>query len=137
MFLYDDKMIFTEEDQDLIVRCWIRYQLDPQTSIILEQRLPEPDYRKTLSMEGDVWPWDDNPEGVISSINYGNPQLAYEIILKIADMTDDEWLLELLAAGPVESLIKYHDDHLKYRKAYEALAKNSEKHKFVLSMVWL
>jgi len=130
-------MNFTDEDKDLIVRCWIRYQSDPNTADVLEKRLPEPDYRKTLSVDGDVWPWNEDPEGVLTGITFGNPDLAYDITLRIIEATDDEWLLTLVAAGSLESLIKYHEDHKKYRTMYEKLANNSLKHKFVLSNVWL
>jgi len=140
MFKYKKNMIFTENVKNMIARCWIRYWSDADIKEMLEKNLPEPNYRQTLSQDGDIWPWNDEPEGVLSSIISGNPDLAYEITLKIIDALNikkDEHLIAIVAAGPLEDLIKYNSDHAKYRAMYEKLAETSEKHKFVLSNVWL
>jgi len=141
-------MVFDEGKKKLIARSWIRYQSDPNTAIILRERLSEPDYQKTLSVDGDIWPYDDEPEGVITELTFYAPDIAYDITLRIIDLInigedidliddDNELLVALVAAGPLESLIKFHEDHKKYRSLYEKLAAKSPKHKHVLSRVWL
>ena len=141
MFRYHENMTFDEATKNLIARGWIRYQSDPNTAIILRKRLPEPNYQKTLSADGDIWPYDDEPEGILTMLTLSDHEIAheiaYDITLKIIGLTDDERLLALVAAGSLESLIKYQKYHKKFRKLYENLATKSPKHKHVLSMVWL
>ena len=90
----------TDEAKDLIARSWIRHQSARETRNILDNRLPEPDYKQVLSLNGDKWPYkDSSPVDVIFDFDFEAPDIAYDIVLKIAEITDDESLLGLLAAG--------------------------------------
>ena len=128
--------ILSNEDLSLIARCWIRYHSGPQTKKILRDRLPEPNYRKTLSVDGDVWPYDVDPESFLIDLEFSCPDAVFETVLKIVELTDSEWHLALLAAGPLEDLVKFRDDAKKYLAKYRALAKDNPKLEKVLSFVW-
>ena len=130
------KIIPNNYEIDVLARCWIRYYADPKTNYILENRLPEPNYRKTLSIEGDVWCYDDNPHDVLCDYSIETPDIAYDIVLRISNITDDEWLLELLAAGPLEDLISHHDESEVYLAKYKILMQENLKLRHLFSMVW-
>ena len=130
------KLNITDDEKDLIARCWVRHHSDPQTDYILHNRLPEPDYKIVLSVDGDIWPFEDSPFDVLCDFDFKAPDIAYDIVLRIAGLTDDPWLLELLAAGPLEDLISHHKQSKKYLMQYNKLVATSEKHRHLLSMVW-
>ena len=37
-----------------------------------------------------------------------DPELAFAVICEVMERTGDDWLLELLGAGPIEDLINAH-----------------------------
>lgn len=131
------KIDLSKLDKSLVARSWVRLNSDPDTKKIVKYNLPRPNYQETLSVDGDTWPYSINPEDLLTDLNYQAPNIVYDIIIEIAQLTDDPWLLELLAAGPVESLIKYSHDADQYRAMYEKLAASDPKHAEILSMVWL
>jgi len=126
----------SNEERNLIARSWVRYQSGSQPSYLSGNRTPEPDYKKVLSLDGDIWPYEDSPFDVLYDLNYDAPDIAYDIVLRIAEITDDERLLAYLAAGPLEALISHHDEAEKYLTKFKKLVATSAKHKHLLSMVW-
>jgi len=127
----------TEIEKELIANCWVKFHKIFKSHPGIASESTYKDYKKLLSDQDNEWKYDVDPEDVWCGIRNSDPDVAFDIILKIADITSDEWLLVLLAAGPVEDLIKYHKDNLKYRTMYKKLANKDPKHKFVLSNVWL
>lgn len=126
----------SDKGKDLIARSWVRFQSNPETHHILDNNLPEPNYKQSLSIDGDVWPYEGSPFDILWDLKYSTPDLAYDIVLKIADLTDDEQILVLLAAGPLEDLISHHENADHYLAKYMKLVAKSSKHQYLLSMVW-
>lgn len=61
-------------------------------------------------------------------ISLSEPERAYEIILKMLEMTSDEWVIASIAAGPVETLLRLHAGEFVPRLSRDAYAYPNIRH---------
>jgi hypothetical protein len=62
------------------------------------------------------------------------PNIAFELVVQIADRTENENVLDNLSAGPLEDLIRLHGP--KFIDKIEEISRNNDKFKDVLRGVW-
>src|ERR1700688_1979514 len=70
----------------------------------------------------------------LDSICRKDANLALSLIRKIQELTDDDFVLENLAAGPLEDLLVRHGREI--ITEIEAIAKADTKFRLLLQMVW-
>lgn len=137
----DFNMIVKEISENmygLIGRSWVRFYRDKAMQKILQDRSPEPDYKIVLSVEGDKYPFEISPEDILTDLTFYDPDAAFEIALGISDLiSDDEWLQELLAAGVIESLIKYNQYASKYLKRAKEIKASNRNFAVIFEKAWL
>lgn len=63
-----------------------------------------------------------------------DPDLAWGEILKVVELTDNEFILENLAAGPLENLLVQHGDAFVARIEKQAI--NNKRFRWLLGGVW-
>lgn len=63
-----------------------------------------------------------------------SPKEAFQVVLVIISLTDDEWILENVAAGPLEDLVDWHGNLL--IDVIEQEARSNSKFKDVLGGIW-
>jgi len=81
----------SDTKKQLIARCWIKYHSIPKDELCLEKIKLSGGYRTLLSTDGDEWPYDADPEDILGGIRFRASELAYDIIMKILNSTDDDW----------------------------------------------
>lgn len=101
-------------DRNKLVTSWIELQKLPQDSLEAEQ----------------LW-WSSHE---LLTMAIEEPEECWEIVRKIVDCSDDQWVLVNLAAGPVEDLLMTHAD--KVISWIEEDAKRSAKFRRILKDVW-
>ena len=63
-----------------------------------------------------------------------DPETIYKIILKVVELTDDEWMLTLVGCGELEDLLAKHFDAFIDRVEAEAIANKKFAH--AVTCVW-
>ncbi len=71
---------------------------------------------------------------LLGKLNRERPELAWEIILKIIEITDDEWMLTLVGCGELESLLNDHFE--KFIDRVEDRSRSCKKFAHAMSCVW-
>ena len=90
-----------------------------------------------IEKEGDKAPKVDElfwANEQLDSLCYRSPDEAWKIILEILEISDNEFVLSNLAAGPLEDLLVYHGENL--ISQMQAEANNNIKFKNLLQQVW-
>lgn len=123
-----------ELENSLISKTWIAHfhivdgsdKFKP-TEVLVEE------YRKQYV----TWDEVDDPNIYLSDLCYSDPKRALNIICEITELTDDDWLLHLLAAGPLETLLKFQPNSTKSRLDFLKLASKNPKLEKLQSYAWL
>lgn len=111
----------TEAEKDRLVAEWIEFQ-----SIPLKDRSRE--CRKQYEVEGC------RALDVLDSAGRDDPELAWELILRIHRAEHNENVTIMLAAGALEDLLAAHGEN--FIERVETEARKDQKFNFLLGGVW-
>lgn len=115
----------SELDLNNLVEAYIRLWTEPQK----DESTSQTSERKPIVAYADSW-----ADELINELTSENPDVAWKFIQRVVSKTENSYVLEILAAGPLEGLLSAHGEYVIER--VESEAANNPQFRSVLALVW-